>query len=68
MVEIWDCRRKERILTQRIGGDYEIAILDEKGVLKTRYWFEMKEPYGKSFKQIEKLMEEVKCQMKRQEK
>lgn len=66
-VEINDCRRKEKLITKRVGGDYEIAILDEKGVLQNKYWFMLKDPYVKHFNKIEELMEEIKCQLKRNE-
>jgi hypothetical protein len=67
MIEIWDCRRKERLVLQRIGGDFEIAVLDEKGILKTKYWFEMKEPQKKNYQKIEDLFKQIQSLCQRQD-
>ena len=63
---IWDCRRKEKLITKRVGGDFEIRLVDCNGQINI-CWFEMKPPYKTHFKKLEALMEDFKCQMKRQE-
>jgi len=67
MVEIWDCRRKEKLVTRRISGDFEIAILDENGNVKTKYWFQMKKPYDKTASMLEDLFKVIKSYLERQE-
>jgi len=66
MVEIYDCRQREKIVTKRVGGDFELAVYDDKGNLITKYWLEMKRPYKKTFEELEKLMEEFKWHLKKQ--
>lgn len=67
MVEIWDCRRREKIVTRQRGGDYELAILDEKGNVKMQCWFQMRGPYPRTFQRLEDLMKVFKWHLKRQE-
>jgi len=66
MVDIWDCRHKEKLVTKRVGGDYEMRFIDPvTGGTLFVCWFQMKD--GLHYKKIDMLMEEIKCQMKRQE-
>ena len=49
-------------------GDYELRFIDPRtGSTTYVIWFEMKPPYKAHFKKLEALMEDFKCQMKRQE-
>ena len=66
-VRIWDCRRKEYLQFRRIGGDFEIAVFDSSGNLKTQYWFEMKKPANETYRKLENLVREFYKLLERQE-
>lgn len=64
-IEIFDCRRKEKLVTRRVGGDFEISVVED-GKVKTSYWFQLKKPAPKFAKKIEGLMKEIQSCLERQ--
>jgi hypothetical protein len=68
LFKIWDCRRKEQLFINRVGGDFEIKVLDLNGKIIFQSWFQLKKPVDKSYAKIEKLFEEFKELLERQEK
>lgn len=67
MSVIWDCRRKERFVTSRKGGDYELAVLDKDGNVIAKYWFKMKKPNKKIAERLDRKFEEIKSLLERQD-
>jgi len=66
-VKIYDCRKKEVLLIEKKGGDLELRIEDMNGNTKFLIWFEMKTPWMKTYREIEKLFQRLKELLKGQE-
>jgi len=66
MVVINDCRGKEVLTIRRRGGDFETKFATKDGSF-TAYWFEMKKPHAKTYKELEALMMKVKQRLEGQE-
>jgi hypothetical protein len=67
MVEIFDCRRKEKLSTRRVGGDFEVRITNLENGRIDAYWFQLKKPAKSSAERVEILFASIKKELERQE-
>ena len=68
MTKIFDCRRKEILITRRVGGDFELSFVDSQtGAKMYVAWFEMKKPWMKSCRELEALFDKMKIHLEDQE-
>ena len=67
MVKIWDCRRKEFLTLEKKGGDIEIRIETDDGKVLYKGWFQLKEPWMRSYHKIVEYFEEIQKRMERQD-
>lgn len=68
MVEVWDCRRKEKMVTRKVGGDYELKFIDPAtGLDKYVIWFQLKHSDIQSIRKVEGTLEAFKKLLERQE-
>jgi len=52
--------------TKRIGGDFEIRMIDCHGQIHL-VWFQLKKPYKKSYETIEKYFQAIKNKLEGQD-
>jgi len=61
-MKILDCRAKEVLEIKRIGGDILLEFRDKRGISFV-FSIELKRPYNKHWKAIEKLVKEIKTHL-----
>jgi len=67
LLEIFDCRRKERLFISKKGGDLEIRVEDLEGKVLYVGWFQMKQPWMRTYREIEAWFTVLKSKLERQE-
>lgn len=66
-MKIWDCRRKEYITIAKRSGDLEIKVTTKDGQVIYAGWYQMKQPWMKTYRELEQLFREIQKRLERQD-
>lgn len=64
---VYDCRKKEKMLIKRKGGDLAIIFIDLKKGKVFETWFEIKKPAKETYEKIKAHFEAIKNLLERQD-
>ncbi|MEM2271927.1 MAG: hypothetical protein QXP56_04585 [Archaeoglobaceae archaeon] len=66
-MKIWDCRKKEYLTIEKRSGDLEIKVVSTDGHIVYVGWYQMKQPWMKTYREIQQLFKEIQKRLERQD-